>query len=133
MPLQPNTITVPVSGLDQKTARLTRRAGTLDRCVNAEFDKGGEAVVIRKRRGYQRVDPSNTVNRFDTDTIMTSVTTLGSELVVFTYGYVAAIGSRDALLRGADSLVYRGPCNRGACQVGILAASRLSQDVEDDT
>lgn len=124
MPLQFQAIEIALNGLDQKANRLTRTPGALDRAINVEFDKAGQ---LNKRRGYQRIDPANTVNRFDTDEILTHVVSFGGELVVFTYDYVASLGSRDAALRGEDALVYRGPCNRGACQLDILAAAPLSR------
>lgn len=128
MPLQAQPLEIILGGLDQKAGRLTRNPGALDRCINGEFEKAAAGGCrINKRRGYQRIDPSNTVNRFDTDTILTHCTQYGGELVVFTYDYVAGLGSRDAALRGEDALVYRGPCNRGACQLDILAAAPLSQ------
>jgi hypothetical protein len=128
MPLQEQTVLVPLLGLDQKSDQLGRPLGALDRAINARFDKTVEGVRIDKRLGYQFVDVANVVNRFDTDEILTHVTAWGSELVLFTYDYVVALGDRNALLRGLDALVYRGPCNRGTCRVHFDAQSRLGSD-----
>jgi len=133
MPLQGNPISVPLVGVQQKADGLGRSPGVLDRAINARFDKHAElGVVIEKRRGYQFVDVSATVNRFDTDAIMTSLAVHGGELVIFTYDYVVGVGDRDAMLRGEDALVYRGPCNRGNCSVRFGAQSPISQQVLDD-
>lgn len=134
MPLQSQPLEIVLGGLDQKAGRLTRNPGALDRCINAEFEKAAPGGVrINKRRGYQRIDPSNTVNRFATDTILTHCTQYGGELVVFTYDYVAGLGSRDSVLRGDDALVYRGPCNRGALKIGFVGQAAISQQTDDGT
>lgn len=130
MPLQFQAIEIALGGLDQKANRLTRTLGALDRAINVEFDKAGQ---LNKRRGYQRIDPANTVNRFDTDEILTHVTQYGGELVVFTYDYVAGLGDRGSALRGEDALVYRGPCNRGALRIGFVGQAALSQQADDGT
>lgn len=133
-PLQKAVVSVPLAGMAQKSDALARGLGALDLAINAVFDKAGDGgVVIDKRLGYQRVALDNTVGVFDTDAVVTHVHPWGSELVVFTYDYVAALGDRDAAMRGADSLVYRGPCNRGNCRVRFLSQSPISQQVQDDT
>jgi hypothetical protein len=117
-------------GLAQKAGDKTRPPDSLTRAVNVTFDKEG---VLNKRRGYQFVDAGATVNRFDDDAVMLRVTTRRDELVVFTYDYVAALGSKDGAMRGVDALVYRGPNNRGNGRMEFVATSRLSREAPDET
>lgn len=133
MPLQPVTVPIPIGGLDQKADRLGRRPGQLDQAINVRFDKAAEGGVrLDKRKGYQRLNPENVVGRFDEDSVMTHVAQAGHELIVFSYDYVAAIGSRESAMRGRAAMVYRGPCNRGACRMSFVSQSPISQSVTDD-
>lgn len=130
MPFQP--IPVVLGGLDQKTSSLTRAPGKLERAVNVEFDKTGR---LNKRRGYQLVDVGAAVNVFDDDTLMMHVTTHRNELLVFTYDYVIAMGSKDEAMTqdGAvtAAFIYRGPNNRGNCRLHCVSTSRTSQGASD--
>lgn len=120
MALDFRPVEIVLDALDQKTSGPTRIPGKLEHAINVEYDKTG---AINKRLGYQFVDLSNTVNRFDDDAVFCALTTYRDELVVFSYDYVSGLGSRDSLLRGTDALVYRGPTNRGAVKLQHVATS----------
>ena len=120
---------VTLDSLDQKTSAPMRAPGKLDHAINVTYDKTG---AIGKRLGYQRVDLSNTVSTFNDDEIWCAVTAFAGELVIFSYDHVAALGSRDSDLRGADAVVYRGPNNRGACKLEHIGTSQLAQTAEDE-
>jgi hypothetical protein len=107
----------------QKHDGITRPPDMLEYGINIEFDKDG---ILNTRRGYQFVDLRETVNRADDDDVFCAVTTYRDELVVFSYDYVEALGSKDAQLRGEDALVYRGPSNRGAAKLEHVSTSELS-------
>jgi hypothetical protein len=126
MALEFKPIEIVLDGLDQKTAALMQVPGKLVRAVNVEYDKTG---AINKRLGYQFVNLSNTVNLFDDDAVFCSVAVLRDELVVFSYDHVCSLGSRDSELRGADSLVYRGPCPRGAGRLQYVGTARISNEI----
>lgn len=119
MPLVFQPIDIMLGGLAQKNAPLTKTPGSLERAVNVEFDKAGR---LNKRRGYQFVDVTQTVNRFDDDAVMQHLAVRKNELLVITYSYVAALGSKDADMRGTDTLIYRGPCNRGNGRMGFVSS-----------
>jgi hypothetical protein len=124
MPLQFNNVPVMLAGLAQKDSALTKSPGALEKAINVEFDKQGR---LNKRRGYQFVDVGQTVNRFDDDAVMQHLALRAGELLVVTHSYVAALGSVDASLRGTDTLVYRGPNNRGQGRLLFGSTSRTSQ------
>lgn len=126
MPLNFQNVELQLGGLDQKTHRLLRRPGALDRAINARYRKLGSQVIAEKRLGYQRVDPDTVVGLTDSDAVYIAVGTRGNELVVFTYDGVVAVGDRDGNLRGTHTLVYRGPNNRGGCRVYHVGSSQLS-------
>lgn len=132
MPQPPALDFVPVElvfkGLAQKSGDKTRAPDSLTKAVNVVFDKEG---VLNKRRGYQFVDLGQSVNRFDDDAVMLRVATRRDELIVFTYDYIAALGSKDAALRGVDAFVYRGPNNRGNGRMEHVGTSRLSTEVTE--
>lgn len=127
MPLEFQLFEIVLGGLSQKESPLTRAPGKLERAVNVEFDKTGR---LNKRRGYQRVDTSQVVNRFDTDAVMLHVCTHGNEVVVFTYDYVIGMVSKDALPTQSGpsqaAFVYRGPNNRGNCRLHHVSTARTS-------
>lgn len=123
MPLDWTNIELVLRGMAQKSSDLTRAPDHLKYAINVEFDKDGD---LNKRRGYQFVDLGNTVNAFDDDAVFCNVGTYRDELVVFSYDYVAALGSRDSQLRGSDALVYRGPSNRGAGKLQYVSTSETS-------
>lgn len=124
--MQFDRIEVVLDGLDQKTSAPMQVPGKLVLAINCEYDKTG---AINKRRGYQLVALDDTVNVFDDDAVFCAVATLRGELVVVSYDYVCSLGSRDSALRGGDALVYRGPCNRGACKLDYVGTSRLSNEI----
>lgn len=128
MPLNFQPVALPLSGVDQKSHRLLRAPGVLDEAVNVHFRKLGSQVIAEKRLGYQRVDPDQVVGLTDSDALYLAVSTRGNELVAFTYDGVVALGDQNANLRGDDTLVYRGPNNRGACRVYHVGSSQLSSD-----
>ena len=130
MPLSFQNVDLPLGALSQKQSRLLRGPGTFDRVINGEYAKDGGR--INKRRGYQYVNPANVVSLFDADEVLTHCTTLRDELVIFTISHVMGLGGRSAALRGVDSLVYRGPTNRGALRVEFVSQSRISEDYEED-
>jgi hypothetical protein len=130
MPVEFQAINLPLSGLDQKTASLLRGPGTFERVINGEYAKGGGR--INKRRGYQRLDPTNIVGQVGSaDTVFTHVAKLRDELVVFSHDHVYGVGDRASMLRGDDALVYRGPCNRGSGRMVFVSQSRISEDYDD--
>lgn len=122
-------VEVVLEGLDQKTSHVARTPGKLEHAINVEYDKTG---AINKRLGYQYVDLSNTVNLFDDDEVFIGLSTFRGELVVFSYDHLCALGSRDAALRGADSLVYRGPNNRVHCALEFVATANLTRNPDTD-
>jgi hypothetical protein len=128
VPLQFVPIPITLGGLDQKASSLTRAPGKLEHAINVEFDKTGR---LNKRRGYQLVDTSAAVNRWDDDAIMLHVTTHRNELLVVTYDYVMGMASKDEAMTqdGAvtAAFVYRGPNNRGSCRLHYVSTSRTSQ------
>ncbi len=126
MPVQFQTVEIPLTGLNQKVARLLRGPGTFDLVINGEYAKDGGR--INKRRGYQFVDSQAVVGGSDADAVMTHCTTLRDELVIFTIDTVLGLGDRGAALRGEDALVFRGPSNRGAARMEFVAQSRMSEE-----
>ena len=125
MALESQTIHIPISGLSQKSDATMRGPGVLERAVNVEYDKLSDGgVVANKRRGYQYVSVSNSVNRYTDDQVMMHVAPFRDELLVFTYDYVASVVDKDANLNGADALVYRGPNNRGSARFEFISSSR---------
>lgn len=130
MPLQPQILPVQFLGLAQKSGRIARPPGTLDRAINVEFQKlaDGAGSQLNKRRGYKRVPPTAAVNRYTDDVVYMAVATWKGELVLMTYDHVAAVVEPDARLRGVDALVYRGPVNRGVARLERVSSSRSSQD-----
>lgn len=136
MPLNFQSVPLALVGLDQKRHRLTRGAGTLDRAINVTFTKVGEQVVASKRRGYQRVRITNTetVGSFTSNVVWTHcATTPNDELLLFGHRWVYGVASPDEALRGDDSIVLRGPSNRGHVRATFTSQSRVSQEVDDDT
>jgi hypothetical protein len=129
MPLQFTNVDVPLGGLDQKIGPLVRVAGALEQAINVEFDKSGQ---LNKRRGYQFVDMGEHVGAFTNDEVMAHLGVLRGELVIFTRGHVAGLGSREGELRGEDTIVYRGPNNCGGCSSGFVSVSRLSDEYLED-
>lgn len=126
MPLQFQNVELPLGGLDQKTSPLARAPGALERAVNVEFDKAGQ---LNKRRGYQLIDISATVGAPSApDGVMTHLAVHRGELVIFTRAYVAALASRESMLRGEDAIVYRGPNAMGACASRLLTMSGISDN-----
>jgi hypothetical protein len=123
MPLQFNNVPVMLAGLAQKDSPLTKSPGALEKAINVEFDKQGR---LNKRRGYQFVDVGQTVNVFDDDAVMMHIASRKGELLIVTHSYVAALGSVDASLRTTDTLVYRGPNNRGQGRLLFGSTSRTS-------
>lgn len=126
MPLVFQPFEVQLGGLQQKASPLTKAPGALEKAINVEFDKTGR---LNKRRGYQFVDCSTTVNRFDDDAVMMHLASRGNELLVVTYSYVAALVDKDGNLRGTDTLVYRGPCNRGNGRLSFVSSPQQAQDL----
>ena len=125
MPLQYENIELPIGGLGEKQHPLLRQPGALDRAVNVEFDKTG---ALNKRAGYRVVLMSNVVGcPVANDVVMQHVATRRDELLVFTHDHVLGLASPEAALRGADSFVYRGPCNRGNVKLQYVATSRTSR------
>jgi len=134
VPLNFQNVPLALVGVDQKRHRLTRGAGTLDRAINVTFEKVGEQVVASKRLGYQRVDCTESVGSFAADSVWTAcAATPGGELVLFGHRWVFGVVSPDELLRGEDSIVLRGPANRGNARATFVSQSRISQSVTDDT
>lgn len=127
MPLEFQSVEIVLGGLDQKSGPLTRGSGSLERAVNVEFDKLGQ---LNKRRGYQFVDTLTDVvgAPASPDGVMAHLATLRGELVIFTRCYVAALASRESLLRGEDAVVYRGPNGMGACASRLLTMSGISDN-----
>lgn len=124
MPLQFTNVPVMLAGLAQKDGPLTKAPGALEKAINVEFDKQGR---LNKRRGYQFVDVGQTVNVFDDDdAVMQHLAVRQNELLVITHSYVASLGSPDEAMRGTDSLVYRGPNNRGNGRLLFGSTSRTS-------
>jgi hypothetical protein len=134
MPLNFQNVPLALVGVDQKRHRLTRGAGTLDRAINVVFEKVGEQVVAQKRLGYQRVDCSESAGRFSADSVWTAcASTPAGELVLFGHRWAFGVASPDAAMRGEDSIVLRGPANRGNARATFVSQSRISQSVTDDT
>lgn len=130
MPLNFQNVEIRLLGPDQKAARLLRTPGTLDRAVNVIVDKGGR---LDKRLGYQRVDCSEVVGVLDADAVWTHcAVSPQDELVLFGHSWVAGCVDPDALLRGDDALVQRGPSNRGQLRAIRVSQSHISQEVEDE-
>jgi hypothetical protein len=125
MPLEWTNIELVLRGVQQKADDVTRPPDRLKHAINVEFDKDG---VLNKRRGYQHVDLSNTVNLFDDDEVFVNVTTFRGELVVFSYDHVCAVGSRDSAMRGTDALIYRGPNNRVSCSLEFVTTANLTRN-----
>lgn len=122
-------VDVTLGGLDQKIGPLSRAPGALERAINVEFDKLGQ---LNKRRGYQFVDMGESVGAVVNDEVMSHLGVLRGELVIFTRGHVAGLGSREGELRGEDTIVYRGPNNCGACSSGFISVSRISDEYGED-
>lgn len=132
MPLNFQNVPLALVGVDQKRHRLTRGAGTLDLAINASFTKLGEQVVASKRRGYQRVDLTDDVGAFSSDSIWTHcATTPANELVLFGHRWAFGVASPDSFLRGSDAIVLRGPVNRGNVRATFVSQSKISQEVDD--
>lgn len=128
MPLEFTNVEIVFRGLAQKDGEKTRPPDMLTKAINVVFDRGG---VLNKRRGYKYVPISAAINVFDDDEVMIACATRRDELVVFSYDYVIALGSQDAMMRGADAFVYRGPNNRGNGKLQYVGTSRLSSHVTD--
>lgn len=122
-------VEVVLEGLDQKTSKVARTPGKLEHAINVEYDKTG---AINKRLGYQYVDLGNTVNLFDDDAVFIALGSYRGELVVFSYDHLCALGSRDSVLRGVDSLVYRGPNNRVTCGLEHVTTANLTNNPNAD-
>jgi len=118
-------VELTLEGLDEFTTPLARAIGKLDIAENVEVISTKD---MRKRRGYRRVDTEQVVARFDADSVFTRVVNHNGRLLLFTYSYVAELGSRSGALRGTDTLVYRGPSNRGNVSTKICAVSRSSSN-----
>lgn len=132
MPLNFQNVPLALVGVDQKRHRLTRGAGTLDRAINVNFEKLGEQVVASKRLGYQRVDCTEEVGAFSSDSVWTAcATTPTNELVLFGHRWAFGVASPDGALRGEDSIVLRGPVNRGQVRATFVSQSKISQEVAD--
>jgi hypothetical protein len=129
MALQPTNIEIVLRGVAQKSDDVTRPPDRLRHAINVEFDKDG---LLNKRRGYQHVDLSNTVNLFDDDEVFIGLATYRGELVVFSYDHVCALGSRNSAMRGEDALVYRGPNNRAACSLEHVTTANLTNNPNSD-
>lgn len=125
MPLQFQTVELPLGGLAEKSSPLARQPGALERAINVEFDKTGQ---LNKRRGYQYVSIFDTVNAGTDDGVMCHLAAFRGELVIFTRTRVAALASRESMLRGADAIVYRGPNGMGACASRLLTMSGMSDN-----
>lgn len=118
-------VELTLEGLDEFTSPLQRPAGKLDIAENLEPVRTKE---WRKRRGFRRVNMENVVARFDADSVFTRVVNFNGRILVFSYDYVAELGSRTGGLRGTDSMVYHGPANRGNVSTMICMVSRTSSN-----
>lgn len=127
MPTEWTTIEIVLRGVAEKTDDITRPPDRLRHAINVEFDLDGR---LNKRRGFQHVDLSNTVNLFDDDAVFLNVTTYRGELVVISYDHVCALGSKDSAMRGTDSLIYRGPNNRPSCSLEFVTTANLTRNPE---
>jgi len=126
MPLEAQTLEIPFSGLDEKKAAIVRSPGMLQRARNVEFDKTG---ILNKRRGYQFVGVSQVVSSLPDDLVFTSCTTFRGELVLFSHNHVVGLISADGVVRTSnDTLIYRGPCNRGALKVEFISGSSYTEN-----
>lgn len=137
MPVNFQPIQLSLGGTDQKSHRLLRAPGTLDRAINVTFSKLGDRVVAGKRRGYQRVriTATETVGATATSDVVWThcATTPNNELVVFGHRWVFGVASPEEALRNDDSIVFRGPAPRGNARATFVSQAKLSQEVEDDT
>lgn len=124
--LEPQTIEIPLGGLEQKQSSLTRVPGSLHRAINVVFDKTG---MLNKRRGYRYVDIEEAVRPVDLglESRFTSCSTFRDELVLFGRSVVIAVVSPTGGIRTDDTVVYRGPCQRGALRVEYYTSGSPSE------
>jgi hypothetical protein len=125
MPLESRTIEIPLAGLSEKHAAIVRSPGTMQRARNVEFDKTG---IVNKRRGYRFVDVAQTINLFDTDSVFSRCATIRNELVLFSHSHVVSLISQTGSVRADDTLVYRGPCNRGALKLEYITGGTYTEN-----
>jgi hypothetical protein len=127
MPIPYQHVEITLEGLSELDTPIARPVGKLDIAENVEVV---DTKALRKRRGYRFVDLAEAVNIFDTDAVYTRVVSYNGRLVIFSYSYVIELGSRAGAMRGSDTVVYRGPANRGNGGIRSVAVSRTSQNTQ---
>lgn len=131
MPLQFQEIEIPLGGgPDEKTGRLLRTPGVIRAAINADHRQAG---IIRKRRGYTRVDLDAVVNTTDdSEEKFHAVATYRGELVIIGSDHLYAIVSLDGNLTGDNAsatIIRRGAIPRGGFAIQHVVSSSLGSEV----
>jgi hypothetical protein len=124
---------IQLQGLAESATPIARPMGKLDIAENIEIRDTEGALAFCKTRGYRFIPMDDTVARadeqFEIDTLFTKVVNFNGRLLVFSYDYLTELGDRAGGIRTTDTVIYRGPCNRGNVKMRIVAVSRSSSNV----
>jgi len=135
MTIQYQYVEIPLQGLAESSTPIARPMGKMDIAENVEIRETEGSLAFCKTRGYRFVPMDNAVGRYDIDVLFTRVVNFAGRLVVFSYDYVTELGDRAEGMRGGpglgDSVVYRGPSNRGNIKMRIVAVARSSASEPD--
>ena len=129
-PEQFDLVEIPLGeGPDEKTARLLRAPGVLRSASNVDFRQSG---VLRKRRGYTRVDLARAVNiAEDSEGVWHNLATHRGELVLVGSDYVYALNSVGGNLTGEHTTATvsrRGPTVRGGYAIRHVVTSSIGDE-----
>lgn len=122
-------IEIPLQGLAESSTPIARPMGKMDIAENVEIRDTEGSLAFCKTRGYRYVPMDDTVGRFAHDVLFTRVVNFNGRLVIFAYDYVTELGDRGSAIRSTDSVVYRGPSNRGNVKLRIVSVARSSASV----
>lgn len=133
MPLQPQTIPINFTGLDQKFDERQLEPGKLARADNVEMLETGK---LTRRRGYTRVVMQRTVDDQALDVfhvIYHRVGMLGQRIVVFGHDRLLALGERTSTLASfaatTSSLIDHGPVPRCSIAAFHVTTAGVEQQV----
>ena len=127
MPLDFQEIEIQLGGgPNEKVGDLFRTPGKLRHAINVDTRQVG---ILRKRRGYQRVDIARVVNESeDSEDVFHALSSLRRELVIIGHDYLYALSSLDGDLTGGHTsatVTRRGPTIRGAFAIQHVTSSSL--------
>lgn len=124
---------IPLQGLGESTTPIMRPMGKLDIAENLEVRDTEGSLAFCKTRGYRFIPMDDAVIRvgsvYARDVLFTRVVNFNGRLLIFTYDNLTELGDRAAGMRGTDTVIYRGPVNRGNVKMRIVAVARASSNV----